>query len=99
MFMEILDLILMLIIALTYLIGNIKLRDLVEDYDKLTDELLESRFKDIETEFKLRVKIGELQEENKKLKEELNKSKKKNRIAKVIKEEKVNDKKRDISKD
>lgn len=80
MFMEILDLILMLIIALTYLIGNIKLRD-----------LLESKFKDIETEFKLRVKIGELQEENKKLKEELNKPKKKNRIAKVIKKEKTNE--------
>lgn len=39
----------------------------------------------------------ELVEENKKLKEELNKSK--NRVAKVIKEDKTNDKKRDISKD
>lgn len=39
----------------------------------------------------------ELVEENKKFKEELNKSK--NRVAKVIKEDKTNDKKRDISKD
>ncbi len=97
MVMEIVDLILILIIVAVCMIFIDILKYLVEDYEKMTDKLLKEKYKDIQTEFNLRKKIGELNVENAELKEQFklfsesnnisDKPKKENIVANVIKEE------------
>lgn len=66
---------------------------LVRRMGKLNDKVLKNNLNIIQQDYEILKENSKLREENKKLK------KSKNRVAKVIKEEKINDKKRDISKD